>query len=426
MTPHRRWRIAVLLGIGVLVNYFDRVNVSIAHDALHDEFALSNFGFGILAGAYSWTYAALQLPMGVLLDRFGVRPIGRISALLWSIASFAGAAALGVRTFFASRLLLGVGEAPTFPANAKAIGYWFPRDERSFATAIFDAAAKFASAIGVPLLGIALLQFGWRMSFAFTGCVSFLYFVGFYLIYRDPRDDRSLSPDEHRYITERGAQPEAAAGSAQGASLAYLLGQRKVLGLTVGFGAYNYCFYLFLTWLPAYFAAVLHVDLLHSVLYTSVPWLFATATDLLVGGWLVDALVRRGHKETLVRQTILIGGTFLGLAITGAMFAHSALAAIFWISISLGGLSAAAPVGWSIPSLIAPRDSAGRVGGILNFGNQVAAIIAPIATGYFAGPDNSFARAFGAAVIILLAGIAGYIFLLGEIESIPEPNAANY
>jgi MFS transporter, ACS family, D-galactonate transporter len=421
MTAHRRWRIAVLLGIGVLVNYFDRVNVSVAHDALHEDFGLSNVGFGILAGAYSWTYAALQLPMGVLLDRFGVRLIGRISALIWSLASFAAAAAPGVRSFFVSRLLLGVGEAPTFPANAKAVGYWFPRDERSLATAVFDAAAKFASALGVPLLGITLLHFGWRLSFAFTGLVSFLYFVAFFAVYRDPKDDRGLSSEERHYIAAHGAQPEVSAQSPEGASLTYLLRQRKVLGLTMGFAAYNYCFYLFLTWLPAYFSAALHIDLLHSVLYTSVPWLFATATDLLVGGWLVDALVRRGYKETLARQSILIGGTFFGLAIAGAMFTHSAVVAVVWISVSLGGLSAAAPVGWSIPSLIAPRNSVGRVGGILNFGNQVAAIVAPIATGYFAGPTNSFARAFGAAAIILLAGIAGYIFLLGRIEPIPEP-----
>ena len=413
-----------MLGFGVLVNYFDRVNVSVAHDALQQDFGLSNFGFGIVAGAYSWTYAALQLPMGVLLDRFGVRVIGRISALLWSIASFAAAAALGIRTFVASRLLLGIGEAPTFPANAKAVGYWFPRDERSLATAVFDAAAKFASAIGVPLLGVTLLRFGWRLSFALTGLISFLYFVAFYIIYRDPKDDRGLSPEEHEYITAHGAQPETHSHSPRGVSLAYLLSQRKVIGLTMGFGAYNYCFYLFLTWLPAYFSAALHADLLHSVLYTSVPWLFATLMDLLVGGWLVDELVRRGYKESLVRQSILIGGTFLGLAIAGAMFAHTAAAAVFWISVSLGGLSAAAPVGWSIPSLIAPRDSVGRIGGILNFGNQVAAIIAPIATGYFAGPSNSFPRAFGAAAVILLAGIAGYVFLLGAIEPIPEPAPA--
>src|SRR5437764_1268234 len=82
---YRRWRIAVLLGIGVLVNYFDRVNLSVSRDALHAAFGLSTVGFGYLLSAYSWSYALLQVPSGMLLDRFGVRRVGRISTLLWSI-----------------------------------------------------------------------------------------------------------------------------------------------------------------------------------------------------------------------------------------------------------------------------------------------------------------------------------------------------
>ena len=422
MIPRRRWRIALLLGIGVLVNYFDRVNVSVAHEALHSEFGVSNVAFGYIVSAYNWTYAALQLPMGVLLDRFGVQSIGRIAALVWSIASFAAGAAPGVRSFIGARLLLGVGEAPTFPAYAKATGHWFPRQERSFATSFFDAAAKFASGIGVPLIGIVLIKFGWRLSFAATGVVSFLYFIAFYIIYRDPKDDRGLSPDEWNYIRMGGATDDARDRKTKGAPLRYLLSQRKVLGLAIGFAAYNYCFYLFLTWLPSYFSA-LHMNLQHSILFTSVPWLAGTVADLFVGGWLVDVLVRRGHKETLVRQSILIGGMVLGLAVGGAIFTRNPYAAAAWISLSLAGLSAAAPVAWSIPSLIAPRDSVGSIGGIVNFGNQISGIVAPILTGYFAGPTNSFSRAFGAAAIVLLGGIAGYIFLLGKIEQVPEPEA---
>src|SRR5438094_8481953 len=139
--PRRRWRIAVLLGIGVLVNYFDRVNLSVSYEALSREFGLTTVAFGYLLSAYSWTYAICQIPSGALLDRFGVKKIGRISTLLWSIASFAAAASTGVSQFFSSRLLLGVGEAPTLPANAKAVGYWFPQQERSLATAWFAAAA---------------------------------------------------------------------------------------------------------------------------------------------------------------------------------------------------------------------------------------------------------------------------------------------
>jgi ACS family D-galactonate transporter-like MFS transporter len=419
--PKRRWGIALLLGLGVLVNYFDRVNLSVSQEALHATFGISAVMFGYLLSAYSWSYALLQLPSGLLLDRFGVRLVGRISTLLWSVASFAAAVSTGIGGFIAARLLLGVGEAPTFPANAKAIGYWFPTAERSLATAIFDAAAKFAPAIGVPLIGILLLHFGWRWSFAATGFCSFFYFLLFYVFYRNPSEDKLLSDAERRFIVTGGAQPEDRARAAKGAPLSYLLRQRKVCGLALGFASYNYTFYLLLTWLPSYLSTAHNVDLLHSVLYTSVPWVFATLTDLVVGGWLVDALVQRGWNSVRVRQIVLVGGTSLGLGILGAARAHTPAMALFWISISIGGLSAAAPVAWSIPSLIAPRESVGTLGGIINFCSQLSAIAAPIATGYVVQATHSFAWAFGAATLFLLAGIAGYVFLLGNMAPIPEP-----
>src|SRR5882672_4971541 len=143
--PRRRWGIALLLGFGVLVNYFDRVNLSVSRDALHATFGVSTVMFGYLLSAYNWTYAVLQLPSGLLLDRYGVRRVSIVSTAVWSVASFGAAVSAGIGGMFASRFLLGIGEAPTFPGNAKAIGYWFPEKERSLATAMFDSMAKFAS-----------------------------------------------------------------------------------------------------------------------------------------------------------------------------------------------------------------------------------------------------------------------------------------
>lgn len=421
----RRWRIAWLLGIGVLVNYFDRVNLSVSHEALITTFGISAVTFGYLSGAYNWTYAVFQLPIGVLLDRFGIRRVGLIGTFLWSVASFGAAITPNLGGFFAARLLLGVGEAPTFPANAKAIGYWFPARERSFATAIFDSAAKFASAIGVPIIGILLLKVGWRWSFAITGLVSLIYFLFFWKIYRDPKDDPQLSEPERRHIADEAESPIEDERLRGTASLGYLIRQRKVLAMVLGFGSYNYVFYLLLTWLPSYLSSALHIDLLHSFLYTGVPWLVATASDLLVGGWLVDKLIRRGNNGNNVRKAVLIAGTGLGLGIIGAAHAHSAMRALIWISISIGGLSATAPVGWSIPSLIAPRHSVGKVGGIMNFSNQVSGIAAPIITGYVVAATHSFAWAFRVSAFYLLVGIAAYLFMLEKIEPIaPDPKYA--
>lgn len=420
--PRRRWRIAFLLAFGVLVNFFDRINLSVSRDALHDSFGLSLVAFGYLSSAFSWTYALMQMPCGVLLDWLGVRRVGRISAFLWSLASFAAAAAPSLGWFFGARLLLGVSESPTFPANAKALGYWFTREERSLATAFTDAAAKFSNAIGVPLIGLLLFYFGWRWSFAATGFISFIYFVLFYIIYRNPSEDKGLSAVELQFILGGEAQEEDQVKASGGSSLGYLLRQRKVYGLALGWGAYNYTFFLLLTWLPSYLSVSLHMDLLHSVFYTSVPWLLATFTDLLVGGWLVDTLIQRGYDANRVRQTVLVAGMAFGLAIFGAASARTPTGALVWISLALGGLAAAAPVAWTVPSLISPRESVGTLAGAVNFCGQIAAISAPIVTGYIVSETRSFAAAFVTATVILLLGIGGYIFLLGRIEAIPEPS----
>jgi MFS family permease len=365
----------------------------------------------------------MQVPSGLLLDRLGIKTIGRISTFLWSVATFAAAISTGVVGFFAARFMLGIGESPTFPANAKAIGYWFPRHERSLSMAITDAAAKLSTAIGVPFLGILLIRFGWRWSFAATGFISLFYFLLFYWIYRNPSEDYGLAPEELQYIREGGAQPEDKGLKGRGVPLMYLLRQPKVYGLALGWGAYNFSFFLLLTWLPSYLAIALHMDLLHSVLYTSVPWLFATLTDFVIGGWLVDFLIQRGWNANRVRQSVLIGGTGFGLGILGAATAHTVTEALFWISVSLGGLAAAAPVAWTVPSLIAPKESVGTLASIANLSGQLGAIFAPIITGYIVTETHSFASAFVIATVVLLLGIAGYALLLGRIELIPEPSA---
>jgi ACS family D-galactonate transporter-like MFS transporter len=424
--PRRRWRIACLLGFGVLVNYFDRINLSVAHEALHSEFGISVEMFGVLLSAYMWTYALCQIPVGVLLDRMGVKKIGRLGAFIWSMGSFAAAASAGLWMLFPARFLLGVGEAPTFPANSKAIGYWFPNRERSLSTAIFDSAAKFASAIGVPIVGFLMVHFGWRWSFFATGCASFGYFLMFYFFYRNPSEDPKLTDRERRYIVEGGAQPEdlrprQPEEGGRGAPLGYLITKRKVIGLSLGFAAYNYTFYLLLTWMPDYLSKTMHISLLRSAMYTSVPWLIATVTDLGIGGLLVDALLKRGWNGSKVRQVVLVVGMMFGVGIFGVASAKTPHQAVFWISVSLAGLAAAAPVAWSIPSLIAPRESVGRIGGIINFFSQMAGISAPIITGFVVAVTHSFHGAFVSAAVFLVVGIVGYVFLLGKIEAIPEP-----
>ena len=419
--PRRRWGIGLLLGAGVLVNYFDRVNLSVAGPQLSAEFHLNPTDLGLLFSGYAWTYAVLQIPAGVVLDRLGVTLVGRVGAFLWAVASALTAVAGGFTGIFAARLLLGIAEAPTFPANAKATGYWFPRGERALATAIFDSAAKFSNVIGVPIVALAVTELGWRWGFIITAILSLVYFIVYWLLYRDPSADKHLSAEERDYIQAGGATAEGQPSASSGGMLSYLLGRRKIWGLTVGFMAYGYSFYLFLTWLPGYLVQTMHMDILKSATFVAIPWMCATVSDLVMGGWLIDHLIGRGYEETRVRKAVLVGGMLVGLAVFGATLTTNPFWAIVWISLALSGLAAAAPVGWSLPSLIAPRGGTGTIGGIMNFANNAMAIAAPIATGAIVTATGSFEGAFFVAGVVLLIGILSYVFVLGRLEPLPEP-----
>jgi len=422
--PRVRWGIGVLLGAGVLINYFDRINLSVGAPQLQQEFGLTDGELGWLFSGFFWSYALLQIPSGMILDRFGVTAVYRVSSFLWSLTSAMTALAGGFGGVLAARLLLGVAEGPGFPASAKATGYWFPRGERAMATSIFDAAAKFANVIGVPLVALAVVQFGWRWGFAITGMLSFLYFLVFLIVYRDPSRHPRLSSAERDYIRAGGATREGPAENGEVAMLGYLLRNRKVWGLTIGFAAYGYSFYLFLTWLPNYLVQSMHMSILKSAGFTAIPWICATIAGLGVGGWLIDHLIARGYDETPVRKTVLVVGMLLGLAVFGATVTTNPVWAIVWISVALSGLAAASPVGWSIPSLIAPRGGTGTIGGIMNFLNNMMGVVAPVTTGYIVGATGSFVGAFLAAGIVLVIGIVAYVFILGRLEPIADPPPA--
>ena len=164
------------------------------------------------------------------------------------------------------------------------------------------------------------------------------------------------------------------------------------------------------------------MSILKSAGFAAVPWACATVADLVVGGWLIDHLIGRGFAETPVRKTVLVTGMLLGLAVFGATLTSSPTWAIVWISIALSGLAAAAPVGWSIPSLIAPRGATGTISGIMNFLNNLMGAVAPITTGYIVGATHSFTGAFVTAGVVLIVGILSYVFVLGKLTPIPDPS----
>ena len=408
-----RWGMAVLVGIGVLITSCDKVALAVSGDVLARTFGITLIGFGYLLSSFGVAYAVAQIPFGLILDRIGVQRTGRIWIALWSVVSLLTLIASSLGMLIGARALLGIAEAPSLLTSSKATGYWFPTTERSTGTAVYDAAGKLGMGIGLPLMAaVVLTTQNWRLPFVVTGVAGLVYFAVWFALYRDPAENAGLTFAEKQHLAKGGAQVEGVSGGAN------VFAQRKAWGLTIGFAAYAFAFFLIATWLPLYIALTFKVAIFHTALAAGIPWIIAALADVFVGGIVVDRFVKNSTNPTRVRQIVLIAGIVLGLAIFGAAFTHDESTALACITVSLIGLGISAPVAWSIPSLIAPRGSVGTMTSMMNCAGAFGAVAAPIAAGYIANGTGGFNGVFALTAGVLLVGIVSYIFILGRIEPV--------
>ena len=416
-----RWGIGFLLAAGIYVNYADRTNISLAATPIINHFHISHAELGIVLSSFLWTYALVQVPFGLIIDRVGVKWIQRIATIVWAGASFLTAIATGMGLILVSRLILGVAEGPGFPATMKATGYWFPRDERALGTALFSSAGRLSNVIASPVVALLITAFGWRGGFWGTGIISVVFAVIWWIFYRDPKEMRRLgrlSAAEYEYILDGQAQREGEAMTQPFAELGHVLRQRKVWGLSLGLACAGYVSWVLLTWLPGFLQEQTHLSVAQSGFYSIVPWIVAGATEIFVAGYLIDRLVKRGGDETRIRKFVLISGMIVALGIAGAGFTHSAGIATIFLTLGTTGIAVAFTVSNSLPSLIAAKGTVATVGGFMNFVNTAFGIAAPIVTGFLVDATGSFVTAFVVCGVFLLAGIFFYVVVLGKIEPI--------
>ena len=422
--PKLRWRIGALLAFGILVNYIDRINLSVAAPQIQAEFGLTSVQLGWLFSAFFWLYALLQIPSGILLDKLGVSLTMRVSTLLWGVSSGLMILASSFTGILGSRIILGVAEAPGYPASSKATGYWFPRSERGAVhghvrrrVPLFE---RHRRAIRRLLRGQLRLALGLRRD----GGAELRLFPGVPGVLPRSKPASQARPARTPvHAAGRGSAGGAEQCQARRFDADILAGTPEGVGRSTGFAAYGYVFFLFLTWLPNYLVQELQISMIKSAGYAAIPWLCGTIAELVVGGWLVDWLIRRGGNEVRVRKTVLVSGLLIGMSVVGAVFTRDPVWAIVWISLSLSGLSIAAPVCWTLPALIAPTGAGGTLTGITNFFNNMSGVAAPVITGYIVSGTGSFALAFVGAGIALLIGILSFTVLLGSLDPIPDPHS---
>ena len=199
----KRFFIVLFLFSNVVINYVDRVNLSIAAPALAKDFHWDAAQMGWVFSAYLWTYAACLIPCGWLADRFGARRTSAIAISVWSAAAMLTGAVTNFGNMVAARLALGVGEATTFPVCNKVVRQWFPSGERGFATALFHSGVFGSIALASPMVAWLVVQVGWRWSFVISGSLGFVWLLLWLRWFQPPETCAWLPSEERRLILER-------------------------------------------------------------------------------------------------------------------------------------------------------------------------------------------------------------------------------
>jgi ACS family D-galactonate transporter-like MFS transporter len=412
-----RFEILALISVGTAINYLDRAVLGVAAPALSKELGLSAAVMGVVFSAFSWTYAAAQIPGGILLDRLGTRLVYFLSVAFWSTCTLMQGFVSGFVGLMACRLGLGTAEAPCFPANSRVLGSWFPQHERARANSVFAVGQYFGLAFMSPLLFWIVARFGWRMLFILTGSVGLLFSFVWLKSYVEPHESQRVDQAELDYIeTGGGLGYRQAAIPFRWRNIVQLIGKRQILGASIGQFAGNCTLVFFLTWFPSYLATERHMEWLKVGIFAVMPYI-AASVGVLLGGWLSDYLIKRTGSASVGRKLPIIAGLLLASTIIAANYIQSNVAVIGIMSLAFFG-QGMVNLGWTLITDVAPKELIGLTGGIFNLCTNLAGIVTPIAIGIIVGSTGSFVGALEFIATLALVGVLSYIFIVGDVRRI--------
>ncbi|MFT4253319.1 MAG: MFS transporter [Caulobacter sp.] len=359
-----RWVIVSLLFAAMVINYVDRQTIGLLKADLSHEFGWNEKHYADLVFYFQLAYAVAYLAWGKVMDKIGARWGFGVAFAIWQIAHIAHAAAKGFGGFVFARMGLGVGEAGGFPGGIKAVAEWFPKKERAFATGIFNAGTNIGAIVTPLVVPGIVIAFGWQMAFIVTGLAGLIWLPIWLLVYRRPREHKSVGAAELAHIEQDPADPVEKIGWAK------LLTKRETWAYALGKFLIDPIWWMFLFWLPDFLGKRYGLDL-----KTFGPPLIAiyllSDVGSVAGGWLSSNLMKRGFSINRARKTTMLICALLAVPVMFASYASSV-----WLAVLIIGVATAAHQGFSanlytLPSDVFPR---GAVGSVVGIGGMVGAL----------------------------------------------------
>ncbi len=369
----RKWLVLSFAFLATVINYLDRQTLSVMAPLLLENFHISAESYSHIIFAFMLAYTLMNGVAGRLLDRLGSKVGYGLTIAWWSAAEVLHAFSSGALSLGIFRFLLGIGEAGNYPAGVKLIAEWFPAEERSLASGIFNSGASIGAILAPPLLAWIVLSMGWRTAFVVVGLLGFLWLAAWLIFYCRPL-----------------AVPRRAEGAR--VPLKTLLRSRFLLQFTLSKVFSDPVWYFYTFWFPQYLKVV-HGFTLRRIGETAwIPFVTAAVGNL-AGGVLFLQLIRMGVAAQAARRWAIL---IFSLLMVGAAFVgetRSAAGCIALISIATFGYSGALANLLAIPGDVFPAGEVASVWGFASMGSGFGGMAFSLVTGWLVD-HYSFQPAF--------------------------------
>lgn len=399
-TPARVWGVLALLTLGMLISFVDRTSLSsaLADSRFVEAFALTNVDRGWLNSAFFWAYGLMQLPMGWLVDRYGVKRPYTICFALWCAATAITGAVTALAALILMRLIIGAAEAVVIPASYRWIGNNVPEHHKGFAAGIFAMGGKLGPAIGAPLAAWLIVHQSWQFMFVATGLAGLLWLMPWMLMVKN-----DLPSKEQLVVAKKRASS---------VSLTSILKSPVIWGAMINNFCYGYFVFYCMTWMPAYLVEQRGLTLKNSGLYTFFSFI-GIALVATIAGWAADRLIERGRDAVFVRKAFVIAGFVGGSTVLLGAYAPTLEAALFWnvLSLTLLGLATANNLALCKLTLI-PKPVIGLAVGVQQVATSLAGGVSASLSGWLLHVSGSYDLPMKVIFVFLLVGALNTAILL--------------
>ena len=410
-----RWTICAMLFVATSINYMDRQVIAILKPTLQQSIGLTEVSYGYIVDAFQIAYALGLLATGRLIDKLGTRIGYMLVMAVWSLSAMGHALANTALEFGFARFFLGLGESGNFPAAIKTVAEWFPQNERSLATGIFNSGANVGAILAPLIVPWVTLRYGWHAAFLTTGLFSALWIVWWFHNYRKPTDHPTLTSAELRHIYQESAME-------MGPTLSWrrFLGYRQTWAFSIAKFLTDPIWWFYLFWLPSYFSSKFNLNLSHLGLPLIIVY-NVSALGSIGGGWLPAPFRRLGLSPNYARLAAMLFCACMVVPIFTAARPKSE-----WAAIALLSLAAGAHQGWSAnlfttSSDMFPRSAVGAVVGIGGMAGSVGGAIFAFFAGHILQLTQSYTILFGIAASAYLLALLILCLLAPGLKKVEFP-----